>query len=104
MSKVISTKILFKSVRSLIQEAHQLVVRNVNTTMLITYFEIGRMIVEEELKGKRRAEYAEQIIRQLSIDLTKEFGKGYSKVEFGIYVQFLQNIPKPNCPISDWAI
>jgi len=70
---------LFQSVKSLIQEAQQHIVRNVNTTMLITYFEIGRMIIENEQKGKLRAGYAEETLIQLSKDLTKEFGKGYSR-------------------------
>lgn len=70
---------LFQSVKSLIQEAQQHIVRNVNTTMLITYFEIGRMIIEHEQKGKLRAGYAEETLIQLSKDLTKEFGKGYSR-------------------------
>lgn len=78
MSKAISKKDLFQSISSLIKEAQQHVVRNINTTMLITYFEIGRMIVEDELKGEQRAGYAEKTLHQLSLDLTKEFGKGYS--------------------------
>lgn len=69
---------LFENIRSLIEQAQQHLVRNVNTTMLITYFEIGKMIVEREQHGKQRADYAKQIIIQLSKDLTKEFGRGYS--------------------------
>lgn len=65
--------------RSLIQEAQQHIVRNVNTTMLITYFEIGRMIVEHEQKGNLRAGYSEGTLIQLSQYLTKEFGRGYSR-------------------------
>lgn len=79
MSKSVSNKQLFQSIKTLIQQAQQNVVRNINATMLITYFEIGRMIFEDELNGKQRADYAEKTIKQLSIDLTNEFGKGYSK-------------------------
>ncbi len=46
--------------------------------MTYTYFEIGRMIVEEEQNGKERAEYGKQILKGLSQQLTKEFGKGFS--------------------------
>lgn len=104
MSKPISNKILFQSVRSLIQEAQQHVVRNVNTTMLITYFEIGRIIIEREQKGKFRAGYAEETLIQLSKDLTKEFGKGYSRSNLEYMRSFLHNFPKANSPISDWEI
>jgi predicted nuclease of restriction endonuclease-like (RecB) superfamily len=46
--------------------------------MVQTYFEIGKMIVEEEQKGKERAEYGQQLIEELSIRLLNEFGKGFS--------------------------
>ncbi|SFC81774.1 Protein of unknown function [Flavobacterium phragmitis] len=46
--------------------------------MTITYFEIGRIIVEEEQNGKDRAEYGKQLLKGLSQQLTKEFGKGFS--------------------------
>ena len=46
--------------------------------MLVTYFEIGKMIVEDEQQGSKRAGYAKETIAQSSVDLTKEFGKGYS--------------------------
>nr|WP_217425257.1 DUF1016 N-terminal domain-containing protein [Flavobacterium sp. 14A] len=60
------------------QNARQQVLRTVNATMTYTYFEIGRMIVEEEQNGKERAEYGKQLLKGLSEDLTKEFGKGFS--------------------------
>nr|WP_225738043.1 PDDEXK nuclease domain-containing protein [Flavobacterium sp. PL002] len=60
------------------QNARQQVLRTVNATMTFTYFEIGRMIIEEEQNGKERAEYGKQILKGLSADLTKEFGKGFS--------------------------
>ncbi|MEP6677259.1 MAG: PDDEXK nuclease domain-containing protein [Ferruginibacter sp.] len=69
---------LFQSIEALIRQARQQVVRNVNTTMLLTYFEIGRLIVEDEQEGKERAAYAEETLQKLSTDLTKAFGKGYS--------------------------
>lgn len=78
MAKNLVRKKLFQSVKVLIVAAQQNVVRNVNTTMLLTYFEIGRMIVEDEQQGKHRAEYAKETLINLSSFLTKEFGKGYS--------------------------
>lgn len=46
--------------------------------MTNTYFEIGRIIVEEEQNGQNRAEYGKQILKGLSQQLTKQFGKGFS--------------------------
>ncbi len=79
MSKLIRGNQLFLSIKTLIQQAQQHVVRNINTTMLITYFQIGKMIVEDEQKGKQRAAYAKENVKNLSIFLNKEFGKGYSE-------------------------
>ena len=78
MSKDLQNKILFQQVVELLQNARQEVLRTVNQTMTITYFEIGRMIVEEEQSGKDRAEYGKQILKGLSDELKKEFGKGFS--------------------------
>jgi predicted nuclease of restriction endonuclease-like (RecB) superfamily len=80
LSKDLQKKILFQQVVELLQNARQQVLRTVNSTMVYTYFEIGRMIVEEEQSGKDRAEYGKQILKGLSQDLTMEFGKGFSVV------------------------
>ncbi|MDQ2719954.1 MAG: PDDEXK nuclease domain-containing protein [Bacteroidota bacterium] len=69
---------LFHSVKSLIESAKNQIIRTVNTTMTFTYFEIGRMIVDNEQDGKYRADYSKKVLVQLSEQLTKEFGKGYS--------------------------
>lgn len=50
-----------------------------NHTMVLTYFEIGRMIVEEEQNGSERAGYGKKLISTLSKKLTVDFGKGFSK-------------------------
>ena len=50
----------------------------VNLTMVYTYYEIGRKIVEEEQNGSNRAEYGKYLLKELSEYLTKEFGKGFS--------------------------
>jgi len=78
LSKDLQNKILFQQVVELLQNARQEVLRTVNQTMTITYFEIGRMIVEEEQSGKDRAEYGKKILKGLSEELKKEFGKGFS--------------------------
>lgn len=62
----------------LLQSAREKVVQAVNHTMVETYYEIGKMIVEEEQDGKQRAEYGKELLKGLSNVLTKEFGKGFS--------------------------
>ena len=48
---------IVKNVIDLLENARKKVVMTVNQTMVLTYFEIGRMIVEEEQKGENRSEY-----------------------------------------------
>lgn len=74
----LQNKVIFQQVAELLQNARQQVLRTVNSTMTITYFEIGRIIVEEEQNGKDRAGYGKQLLKGLSEHLTKEFGKGFS--------------------------
>lgn len=50
----------------------------VNLAMVYAYYEIGRMIVEEEQHGQNRAVYGKQILRELSKYLSEKYGKGYS--------------------------
>lgn len=69
---------LFGRITELLSEARQFVVASVNHAMVLTYFEIGRLIVEDEQKGKERAEYGKAVLKELSAKLTSEFGKGYS--------------------------
>ena len=73
-----NTDRLYNNVSDLLKAAQEAVLRTVNTTMVATYFEIGRMIVEEEQDGKERAKYGDQLISELSKKLTSEFGKGFS--------------------------
>ena len=74
----ISSNELSKKISNLLVEARKRVLQTVNHTMVLTYFEIGRMIIEEEQNGKERADYGKQLLSDLSQTLTKEFGKGFS--------------------------
>jgi len=80
MKKQLPSNELFQKIAGLLQVARQNVVRAVNQTMVYTYYEIGRMIVEDEQQGKERAEYGKQVLEDLSLKITREFGKGFSVV------------------------
>lgn len=75
----IGTEIIYKKVADLINNARISVLQSVNQTMVYTYFGIGKMIVEEEQGGSVRADYGKQIIKDLSLRLTADFGKGFSR-------------------------
>ncbi len=70
---------LINDIKTIIEESKKLIVRNVNTIMLQTYWNIGRRIVEEEQKGNERAEYGSALLKDLSKELTKEYGRGFSR-------------------------
>jgi len=78
MKKISKNNDLYVKIAELLQIAKQTVVRSVNQTMVCTYFEIGRMIVEDEQDGKHRAAYGKQVLKELSSRLASEFGKGFS--------------------------
>ncbi len=75
--KIGSYSSVLTQIKDILRTARHNAFTAVNTEMLKAYFEIGRKIVEEEQRGKMRAEYGEQLIRLLSKELSEEFGKGY---------------------------
>ena len=66
-------------IRELLENARKNVAQQVNTQLLTTYWNIGRIIVEYEQQNQIRADYGKQTLRELSKDLTREFGKGFSR-------------------------
>ena len=69
---------LFGKIADLIELARKQVVTAVNLTMVHTYFEIGRTIVDDEQQGKERAGYGSATLKELSKKLSERFGKGFS--------------------------
>jgi len=65
-------------IKTLLNQARKRVYKSVNSIMTQTYFEIGKRIVQEEQRGKSRADYGKKLLKNLSDELTKEFGKGFS--------------------------
>ena len=74
----ITKDIFFEELVNLFKETKKKMVTAINAAMVYSYYEAGRMIVEEEQKGKERAEYGKYILKELSGRLTKELGKGFS--------------------------
>lgn len=70
---------MMNEIRDLLLNARQRVAIQVNTELLSTYWHIGRIIVEHEQESKDRAEYGKQTLKELSKELTNEFGKGFSR-------------------------
>lgn len=64
-----------------------------NHAMIMTYWTIGKRIIEEEQSGAERAEYGKRLIQVLSAELTKEFGNSYSSRNLHYYRKFYQCFP-----------
>jgi len=68
---------LYKNISGYIHTARRNVLYTVDTEQVKAYWLIGRDIVEEEQKGKERAEYGSFLLQEISLRLTKEFSKGF---------------------------
>ena len=68
-----------QEVKTVLTTARQKVATQVNSELLNTYWNIGRIICEHEQSDPERADYGKQTIKELSKALTKEFGKGFSR-------------------------
>lgn len=67
-----------ESVAEVLAQARKNAKTAINLSMVYAYFEIGRMIVEEEQHGANRAAYGTRLLKELSVYLTKKYGKGFS--------------------------
>ncbi len=70
---------LIKDISTILETARRNSARVVNTILTATYWEIGRRIVEYEQSGSERAEYGHKLLKNLSNDLIKDFGRGFSE-------------------------
>ncbi len=86
-------KSLYNDIKIILEDARQRSYRAVNFLMVEAYWNIGRLIVEEEQKGKRRADYGSFLIEGLSKKLTKDFGKGFSENNLWYMRQFFISFP-----------
>ncbi len=70
---------LYDNSVNLIQFARNVAVKQVNTVQLLTYYSLGRWIVEQQQEGSSRAKYGQQVIKKLSMKLAEKFGRGFSE-------------------------
>ena len=79
ISKDEITNELVNEIKDLIINARNKVAQQVNETLVDTYWNIGKVIVEKEQSGQIKAEYGKAILLNVSKRLSKEIGKGFSK-------------------------
>jgi predicted nuclease of restriction endonuclease-like (RecB) superfamily len=83
----------YSAVTSVLRSARRRALNAVNSTMVETYWKLGRLIVEEEQQGNTRAEYGAYLIRDLARRLMQEFGRGYSVPNLKNFRQFYLAFP-----------
>ena len=85
---------LFAEIREVLVTARRTAYKAVNFAMVTAYWNVGRLIVEDEQQGNTRAEYGKAILADLSKRLTDEFGKGFDERELRRIRQFYLVFPK----------
>lgn len=86
------SKMLLGDLRQLIGEARQDVARQVNTTLVLLHWRIGKRLLQDILKQKR-AEYGEQIVATVAQQLSLDFGRGFSEKSLRRMIQFAEVFP-----------
>ena len=74
----IVTDNFFDRILDILKNARKQAKMALNISMVYSYYEVGRVIIEEEQNGKQRAEYGKAILKELSKRLTESLGKGFS--------------------------
>ena len=91
---------LLTGVTKLLEEARHASARSVNEILTVTYWEIGRRIVEYEQKGSEKPGYGEEIIDRLALDLTHRFGRGFSRRNLflirGFFLTYRERMQTPS--------
>ncbi len=87
---------LYHSILSLIETSQTSVRSAVNSAMVLTYWNIGKLIVEDEQQGEARAEYGKAVLKELGRKLSVEFGRGFNERNLRYFRQFYHNFSKWN--------
>jgi len=94
LAKAVSEKeTAYGRIRAIIENARGNIARAVNSEMVTAYWYIGKEIVEEEQRGKKRAEYGKKLIETLSQKLSDDFGKGFDATNVWNMRKFYQIYP-----------
>ena len=89
MKNIVKQIPLFVDVKTLIEQSKQQIAVEVNPAIAMLYWQIGKRIKTDILKNKR-AEYGQETIKQLSIELTGKYGKGWSEKQLHHYLRFAE--------------
>ena len=93
MALEIQEKVVFEEIKKILQEARNKIYKTTNNAMVEAYWNIGKIIVEKQ-SGNEKAEYGAELLKNLSKEMTKEFGKGFTIANLKNMRQFYLTFPK----------
>ena len=96
-------KELIQQIQSIIATAKDRAIRSVDTERVLMYWQIGKVILDEEQEGKERAGYGEFLIKSLSETLQPQFGSGFSIRQLELCRQFYRSFPITNALRSQFS-
>ncbi|MDN3654175.1 DUF1016 N-terminal domain-containing protein [Ferruginibacter paludis] len=96
-------KELIQQIQSIIATAKDRAIRSVDTDRVLMYWQIGKVILEEEQEGKERAGYGEFLIKSLSEMLQQQFDSGFSIRQLEMCRQFCRTFPITNALRSQFS-
>ena len=85
--------VAYTRIRDILTEARNRAYQAINSAMVLAYWEIGRVIVEEEQYGKERADYGTHLLMILADRLTNDFGKGFDRTNLHRMRLFYRTYP-----------
>ena len=88
-----SERVIYKNIKNIITESRKNAYTAVNFSMVSAYWNIGKLLVEEEQRGESRAQYGKKLVKNLSQKLTQELGPGYSEQSLWNMRQFYTIFP-----------
>ena len=92
---------LFIDIKTLIEQSKQQTAAAVNSAMTMLYWQVGSRIKNEILKNKR-AEYGQEIIKKLSVNLTEQYGKGWSEKHLRHCLRIAETFPNSRIVSTLW--
>ena len=84
---------MITDIKGIISSGREVAYNAANKAMVLTYWHVGKRIVEQEQAGKERAKYGQALIEALADELTKEYGKSFSKRNLQYFRKFYLAFP-----------
>ena len=92
-SKIMNYQAIITDIKDIISSGQKIAYNATNKAMILTYWHVSKRIVEQEQSGNERAQYGQALIDALADELTKEYGKSFSKRNLQYFRKFYIAFP-----------